>query len=50
MNARQKAASIFTPKIELLLIAILVRILYKTNNFKMASFRLGLREIASSSI
>ena len=47
---RQKAALIFTPGIELLLVAILARMLYEIGNFKVASFGLGLREVAPSSM
>ena len=47
---RQKAVLVFTPKIKLLLVAILARILYKIGSFRMASFRLGLREVAPSSM
>ena len=41
---------VFTPRIKLLLVVILVRMLYKINNFRVASFRLKLREVAPSSI
>ena len=50
MKARQKVVLVFTFKIKLLLVIILVRMLYKISNFKVASFRLGLREVAPSSI
>jgi hypothetical protein len=50
VKARQKAALVFTPRIKLLLVAIFVRILYKINNFGVASFRLRLREVAPSSM
>ena len=46
MKVRQKAASVFTSKIKLLLVVILARILYKINNFRVASFRLKLKEVA----
>ena len=42
--------SVFTPRIKLLLVIILVRMLYKISNFKIASFRLRLREVTPSSI
>ena len=42
--------SVFTSKIKLLLVAILVKILYKFKGFKITSFMLGLREITLSSI
>jgi hypothetical protein len=38
-------ASVFTSKVKLLLVIILARIVYKINNFKVASFRLRLREV-----
>jgi hypothetical protein len=38
-------ALVFTPRIKLLLVAILVRILREIGNFRVASFRLGLREV-----
>ena len=41
---------IFTPRIKLLLVAILARILREISNFGVASFRLGLREVALSSM
>jgi hypothetical protein len=50
MKARQKAVLVFTPRIKLLPVMILARMLYKINNFKMASFRLGLREITPSNM
>ena len=43
-------ALVFTPRIKLLLVTILVRMLYEISNFRVASFRLRLREIAPSSI
>jgi len=43
-------ALVLTPRIKLLLVAILVRMLYKISNIRVASFRLGLREITLSSI
>ena len=49
-NTITEAVLVFTFKIELLLVTILVRILYKISNFRVASFRLGLREVAPSSI
>jgi hypothetical protein len=47
---RQKAALIFTPRIELLLVAILARMLREIGNFGVDSFGLGLREVAPSSM
>jgi hypothetical protein len=41
---------VFTPRIKLLLVIILARILYNISNFRVASFRLGLREVALSSM
>ena len=41
---------VFAPRIKLLLVAILVRILRKISNFRVASFRLGLREVTLSSM
>ena len=38
--------SVFTPKIELLLIIILARILHKIYSFGVTSFKLGLKKIA----
>ena len=49
-KAKQKAALVFTPKIKLLLVIILVRMLYKISNFRVASFRLRLREVTLSSM
>ena len=39
-------ALVFTPRIKLLLVAILARMLRKIGNFRVDSFRLGLREVA----
>jgi hypothetical protein len=50
MKARQKAVSIFTSRVKLLLVIILVKIVYEISNFKVASFRLRLREVALFSI
>jgi hypothetical protein len=50
VNTRQKVTLIFTLRIKLLLIIILIKILYKINNFRVAFFRLGLREVALFSI
>ena len=50
MKVRQKVVLVFTPGIKLLLVAILARILYKISNFRVASFRLKLREITPSNI
>ena len=47
---RQKAASVFTPGIELLLVTILARMLYEIGSFRVASFELGLKEVAPSSM
>ena len=41
---------VFNPRIELLLVAILARMLYKIGNFRVDSFRLGLREVTLSSM
>ena len=41
---------VFTPKIELLLVAIFARILYEINNFGVAFFRLGLKEVTPFNI
>jgi hypothetical protein len=41
---------VFTPWIELLLVAILARMLREIGNFGVASFGLGLREVALSSM
>ena len=41
---------VFTPGIELLLIIILARMLYKIGSFRVVSFRLKLREVTPSSI
>ena len=50
MKARQKAVLVFTPKIKLLLVAIFAKILYKISNFRVASFRLALKEVAPFNI
>ena len=50
MKVRQKVVLVFTPRIKLLLVAILVRMLYKISNFGVAFFRLGLREVALSNM
>ena len=41
---------VFAPGIELLLVVILAKMLYEIGNFGVASFGLGLREVAPSSI
>ena len=50
MKVRQKIALVFTFRIKILLIIILVKILYKISNFRVASVRLKLREVTLSSI
>ena len=50
IKIRQKAASVFTPRIKLLLVTIFIRILCEISNFRVAFFRLKLKEIAPFSI
>ena len=41
---------VFTPKIKLLLVTILARMLHEISNFGVASFKLKLKEVTQSSI
>ena len=50
MKVRQKVALVFTLRIKLLLVIILVKMLYKISNFKIAFFRLKLKKVTLSSI
>ena len=49
-KVKQKAVLVFTPRIKLLLVIILVRMLREIGNFRVAFFRLGLREVALSNM
>ena len=43
---RQKTVLVFTPRIKLLLVMILIRMLYEINNFRVVFFRLRLKKVA----